>query len=220
AHKIEVIWSVMHPDWQRNAIGMHYWTCGQDCTPALEMQAAMLPKEIGSLKEMELVCWKAFNAFCELHSPQDLKLFKLFEANMKKPETKAKPKPPTESKHDMAKGEMDVGPAKSESEKGNDAAIVVDPGKPELEVGDDNKGANKHKDDQEEADQNDNQEAQQEEQKEDTAIQEGKDKAAAEKGDKAAVEKGDKAADEKGDEPKSSSSAVATAPVIEKLHDV
>eukprot|EP00913_Durusdinium_trenchii_P008489 g7971.t1 len=115
----------------------------------------------------------------------------------------------------MAKGEMDVGPAKSESEKGNDAAIVVDPGKPELEVGDDNKGANKHKDDQEEADQNDNQawwwtssakkkkkkkqnkawsdnqqEAQQEEQKEDTAIQEGKDKAAAEKGDKAAVEKG------------------------------
>ncbi|CAK9027237.1 unnamed protein product, partial [Durusdinium trenchii] len=211
----------------------------------LEMQAAMLPKEIGSLKEMELVCWKAFNAFCELHSPQDLKLFKLFEANMKKPETKAKPKPPTESKHDMAKGEMDVGPAKSESEKGNDAAIVVDPGKPELEVGDDNKGANKHKDDQEEADQNDNQawwwtssakkkkkkkqnkawsdnqqEAQQEEQKEDTAIQEGKDKAAAEKGDKAAVEKGDKAADEKGDEPKSSSSAVATAPVIEKLHDV
>ena len=61
----------------------------------------------------------------------------------------AKPKPPTESKHDMAKGEMDVGPAKSESEKGNDAAIVVDPGKPELEVGDDNKGANKHKDDQE-----------------------------------------------------------------------
>lgn len=149
----------------------------------------------------------------------------------------AKPKPPPESKHDMAKGEMDMGPVKSESEKGNDkdVAIVVDPGKPELEVG----NANKHKDDQEEADQNDNQawwwtsakkkkkkkqnkawwdnqqEAQQEEQKEDAAIQEGKDKAAAEKGDKAAVEKGDTA-----DEPKSSSSAVATAPEIEKLHEV
>ena len=56
-----------------------------------------------------------------------------------------------------------MGPAKSEGhEKGNDksAIEVVDPGKPEeLEVGDiDNDRAhNKHKDDQEEADQNDNQ---------------------------------------------------------------
>ena len=40
------------------------------------MQASILPKEIGSLKEMELMCWKAFNAFCELHSLPDLKLFK------------------------------------------------------------------------------------------------------------------------------------------------
>ena len=46
------------------------------------MQAAMLPKEIGSLKEMELVCWKAFNAFCELHSPQDLKLFKFLNLKL------------------------------------------------------------------------------------------------------------------------------------------